>query len=120
MSIVRGNVRSKIMSILIKGEKMPKSCGECPCICLNWSDIGCAITASRTNDVDSRLPDCPLVEIPPHGRLIDKGALRKSIEETYCTPCPHDGDYNYCKACYIDDALDAVDDAPTVIESEEE
>lgn len=86
------------MSILIKGAEMPKSCGECPCICLNWSFIGCAITASRTDDVDLRLPDCPLVEIPPHGRLIDADVFEELLNS--------EGGVK-------------LKDAPTVIESEE-
>lgn len=94
------------MSILIKGEKMPKSCGECPCICLNWSDIGCAITASRTNDVDSRLPDCPLVEIPPYSKLIDANMVYQEL-------LPYSNSFRKS-------VLKVIENIPTVIESEEQ
>ena len=105
------------MSILIKGAKMPKSCIFCPCL---DKDLQICEVLKRDIDIfEDKLPDCPLVDIPPHGKLIDKDALMENIEETYCTPCPHDGDYDYCKACSIDDAMDAIEDAPTVIESEE-
>lgn len=97
------------MSILIKGEAMPKSCGECPCICLNWSFIGCAITASRTDDVDLRLPDCPLVEIPPHGRLIDADEFEDELYE-----------HEFSNWCDKDEVSELIDSAPTVIESEEQ
>lgn len=113
------------MSVLIKGGKMPEYCGECDgCRFDNLNvEYRCFATGEFLGELDinkERGKRCPLVEIPPHGDLIDKNALMESIKETYCTPCPHDGDYNYCKACSIDDALDAIDDTPTVIESEEQ
>lgn len=108
------------MSILIKGAKMPKCCFECVERCVTFEGESCRVTKELIYDISIRPVSCPLVEIPPHGELIDKGTLMESTKETYCTPCPHDGDYNYCKACLIDDALDAIEDVPTVIESEEQ
>lgn len=46
---------------------------------------------------------------------IDKEAFKKSVEERYCLPCKVAGkDYNGCKcrACWVDDMLDEVIDAP--------
>ena len=74
------------MSILIRGMKMPKSCTTC-----RFSGFGglknerivCMFTG--TNDYlnqQERFPDCPLVPVPSHGRLIDADAL-KNIIETY-------------------------------------
>ena len=46
---------------------------------------------------------------------IDREAFKKSIEERYCLPCKAEGkDYNgcRCRACWVDDMLDEVIDAP--------
>ena len=52
------------MSIIIKGMDMPKSCWEC-------GMFGCSLN-ERLKHVETRNPECPLIEIPsPHGRLID-------------------------------------------------
>ena len=48
------------MSILIKGMKMPESCGKC-------------FVGNREICVNG----CPLVPVPPHGDLIDRDALIK-------------------------------------------
>ena len=74
------------MSILIKGMMMPKNCGECKFFA--WKrGVGqhCAvddrITFHATIDgmdvAYERNGDCPLIPIPPHGRLIDADALYK-------------------------------------------
>ncbi len=66
------------MSILIKDMKMPQNCCECPFekdVFYNRSDDTiCAITGKLTG-----INKCPLVEIPPHGRLIDADALMRVI-----------------------------------------
>lgn len=79
------------MSILIKDMEMPTCCRacwlkmncddcegwECVCVPLN-QQIG------YLDDLlaDKRRDDCPLVPVPPHGRLIDADALRQSIKES--------------------------------------
>ena len=67
------------MSILINGMKMPKSCYECR---LGYSLLGkrCMRTGTLVETGDAlkgRLPTCPLIELQPHGRLIDADALIK-------------------------------------------
>lgn len=70
------------MSILIKGKKMPKSC---PCEIIG---VGYDLFCSFAYGVPSRVqeyyeccengtrPDwCPLVSVPPYGRLIDADEL---------------------------------------------
>lgn len=62
------------MSILIKGMPMPKNCEECPFTDSIW----CGRTGQRIHSTMlDRLPDCPLIELPPHGDLIDRDALMK-------------------------------------------
>ena len=67
------------MSILIKGMKMP-SCNDCPLA----GDFKCNLMPSipalcKEYDIAvqnrKRLNNCPLIEIPPHGRLIDADTL---------------------------------------------
>lgn len=68
------------MSVLIKGMEMPSSCDECElCTCYVREDgteenYRCVITFYPIHEFDERHEYCPLVEIPPHGRLIDADA----------------------------------------------
>ena len=66
------------MSVLIKGIEMPSSCRECPLEGIER--YVCSITGKAYNwGLKTRPTDCPLVEIQPHGRLIDADALDTSI-----------------------------------------
>lgn len=70
------------MSILIKGMEMPTSCYACMFFAQTdfWNkedeaDIlsHCKRTGEKTwESVNGYLPNCPLVPIPPHGRLIEE------------------------------------------------
>lgn len=68
------------MSILIKGMKMPKDCPYCPLAHWNFKNefTGCEIVkkyfSTEEMYADGRPDFCPLVSIPPHGRLIDADA----------------------------------------------
>ena len=96
------------MSILIKGVEMPKSCEECQ-VC-DYEEGNCLLTGTnRISDGRNTLPHngerrdwCPLIEIPPHGRLIDADALIKEWKLGF-----------YRR---IVEAL--MEDAPTIIEAE--
>lgn len=77
------------MSILIKGMEMPTSCTECPC-CRhdNWNGETahqCNVSfitfgAEDENWIYNTRPNwCPLIELPPHGRLIDAEKLKSRI-----------------------------------------
>ena len=63
------------MSILIKCMRMPEDCLSCGLShsaysrCLVCNQTGSLITAKMAES--GRLENCPLVELPPHGRLID-------------------------------------------------
>ncbi|MEE1214246.1 MAG: hypothetical protein U0L04_04630 [Bacteroidaceae bacterium] len=70
------------MSILIKGMEMPKSCLECRL----YNDPWCMArnrnqwrTAYNRPPNGERQNDCPLVPVPPHGRLIDADALIEAM-----------------------------------------
>ena len=71
--------------ILIKGMEMPTSCYACMFFAQTdyWNkedeaDIlsRCKRTGEKTwESVNGYLPNCPLVPVPPHGRLIDADTI---------------------------------------------
>lgn len=68
------------MSILIKGMDMPDSCNSCP-----FSVNGfCVVSPKRANGeaMSKRTTTnwCPLIEIPPHGDLIDRDPFIEFIK----------------------------------------
>ena len=74
------------MSILIQGMEMPKSCFCCPFrLKFNPDEIKCLVTREEFEETFSgtietrHWGDCPLIEVPPHGRLIDADELMKKI-----------------------------------------
>lgn len=63
--------------ILIKGMEMPKTCRRCmemeiPVRCRVMEQE--AVTAVMSGY--DRPSDCPLIELPPHGRLVDADKLK--------------------------------------------
>ena len=101
------------MSILIKGVDMPKDCCQCQFrreAYVPWGWIGCQLNAGigKKKDYKGRHPDCPLVEIPKHGRLIDADALYKQM---FSAGLSGKEDRNI--------AIDAVLQAPTVMGAED-
>ena len=67
------------MSILINGMEMPRKCIRCPvnvygrCLVNDDKDVSKA-TADAVRD-----KDCPLIPIPPHGRLGDLDKLENGL-----------------------------------------
>ena len=101
------------MSILIKGMKMPENCLMCQFHGFGGyknESIVCSLTG-RSEGQLLNVPNCPLVEIPPHGRLVDADALKA----TFCAECNHT---ITCEDCDIDYHIGRL--APTIIEAEEE
>jgi len=74
------------MSVLIKGMKMPENCDYCGFI----SSTGCCRATEEYHDEEQTVaglygedkrPDwCPLIEVPPHGDLIDRDAINYEDE----------------------------------------
>lgn len=84
------------MGVYIKNMEMPKNCLECPLVvCLS---------------VES---DCPLVHIPPHGRMIDADALIKSL-------ALDEDDAENGASLLMAIFIEVLKAAPTIIEAEEE
>ena len=65
------------MSILIKGMEMPECCGYCPFEYKNY----CMAKPSLAVESADRHPRCPLVPVPPHGRLIDADTIPERFSE---------------------------------------
>ena len=113
------------MSVLIKGIKMPKD-GDV--LTVKKDDDGkIYIKQSRTWGYSAEL-----IELPPHGRLIDADAFEADRRKLYCENCERrkgkkNGRWTFvyeiggveCLSCGIEDVLDDLEDAPTIIEVEE-
>lgn len=96
------------MSILIKGMEMPTNCSQYPC---SDDDSRYCRAANKYIPMLGRPSWCPLVEVPPHGRLIDADALKMSIafaEKTAEWAVPA-----------LRAVLMVIDEMPTIIEAEE-
>ena len=82
------------MGVYIKGMEMPASCYACAFFVQSnyWGkedevDIlsYCKRTGVKTwESVTGYLPNCPLVPVPPHGRLIDADEFLKRAIGTKC------------------------------------
>lgn len=69
------------MSVLIKGMKMPKSCCSCRFVQKGSQEFcGLLLPDFKYSENWARRPSfCPLIPVPPHGRLIDADALTNNI-----------------------------------------
>ena len=79
------------MSILIKGMEMPTNCEKCPF--LDYEEGFCFASGVKHKSgwyestlcpggiKDGRHEECPLIEIPPHGDLIDRDALEQDAQK---------------------------------------
>ena len=98
------------MSLYIPGMEMPTSCSKCPFCDDDFDDnyfgLCCSLTGTRF-DGDERISDCPLIEVPPHGRLVDADALEKQAVFSFDT----DEDIIF---------MDDLHDAPTIIPADKE
>ena len=103
------------MGIYIPNMEMPKSCKECydKGICYHIHHIAyCPLCGEIENPASYVLasikrPDCPLVPVPPHGRLIDADeAIGHLFNGEQCL-------YSW------DEIEEAVDATPTIIPAEE-
>ncbi len=103
------------MTILIKGMEMPKSCSKCWFVEFTMREYKpcyqCYLTRETASEQDFErrgIRNCPLVEVPtPHGRLIDARVLQRDMMDMV-----QSGLYG------LEDMIDAVIEAHTVIEVE--
>lgn len=64
--------------LLIKGMEMPTSCAKCPC---GDDESRYCRVVNNYIPMLGKPSWCPLVEVPPHGRLIDEDLLIADIRE---------------------------------------
>lgn len=101
------------MSILIKGMEMPQNCFDCLMSSFGLCNL---IEGAPIGNPLKRLDNCPLIELPPHGHLIDADALSSKL--TDLAEC----EWNQSTGTTWAEAFEEVDgfvqDAPTIIEAE--
>lgn len=96
--------------ILIKNMKMPENCVGCP-LAKNYGM--CAITKKTFNwGNPNRLSDCPLIEVLPHGRLIDADAMNEKFGDWYTEEGTEEG--------FIGTLKYLIAEQPTIIEADGE
>lgn len=76
----------RVMGIYIPGMEMPESCYYCPFADGVWQkNKRCLINGKEMprdgRDVQQNHINCPLIEIPPHGDLIDRDALYEVVKK---------------------------------------
>ena len=119
------------MSVYIHNMEMPTSCAKCKLFgeygCPFMGAVGYALTRGERNE------DCPLIPVPPHGKLIDADALvadlKRQCKEVFKTDAVSPDDFwitrneayneqlwtTWCEALF--DYLKA---APTIIPADKE
>ncbi len=100
------------MSILIKGMEMPESCYYCPFADGVWQkNKRCLINGKEMprdgRDVQQNHINCPLIEIPLHGDLVDVDELLKKKWSVLWNG----------ESFYVVNADDLIE-APTIVEEE--
>lgn len=109
------------MSILIKGMEMPQSCNACM-----FDVYGLCLINKNIEGEDELTHSCPLVEVQPHGRLIDADALLARFEKEEKAAEEHGRDFSFSFKSGGENCTEwwAVQqmlmDAPTIIKAEED
>lgn len=97
------------MSVLVKGMEKPPNCFLCKLSFMSGERLFCSAMKNEEvlrSKIDS---NCPLVHVPPHGRLIEEEPIIK-----YITDGLNSGKFGY-------DAIEVMAEvkyAPTIIEAE--
>ena len=116
------------MVVYVKGMKMPSNCWDCPLV--NTSPCACKGYATALEHTTNRHPDCPLVPVPPHGQLKKRVVYRVDVYDALesarinaldgiLTNRYKDGFHDGLKRA-LEILANEVQDAPTIIEAEEE
>lgn len=105
--------------IYIPGLEMPTSCYDCNCFIRDsdGSDYCCLLMIDIGNN-NKRDNDCPLVPVPPHGRLIDADVLIDAIIAKYIRH-ERNRELVFAAAEIKQDLADIINELPTIIEAEE-
>lgn len=106
--------------IYIKSMEMPECCDECFALDDNGDYPLCLVTGEQRGYTfrvrELRMPRCPLVEVPAHGRVIDVDAMERLMSDTVQGDIR---DYPYSDTLW-DAAFRWLDNQPTIIPAEED
>lgn len=69
------------MSVLVRGMDMPANSKDCPFTVMDDWEMHCIVGGKYEWHKDRLCDGCPLLHIPPHGRLIDADAFSEKILE---------------------------------------
>ena len=113
------------MGVYIKGMEMPENCAMCPLCHRNFDGnetrLACYALKKWCDENIDRLSDCPLVEVPePHGDLIDREILEQGLRNGIKAGNLEEGYEHYANINNMDDCVECVKYADTVIEAEGE
>ena len=113
--------------ILIKNMDKPKSCFSDYKRCFfEMTSIDskahyCSLTGDRVYRAKIK-SNCPIVEVKPHGRLIDADKLLKDLSDCEMKSYGYNGSCDDCEDRNISDVrvlLKDIEDAPTILEASE-
>jgi hypothetical protein len=97
--------------ILIRGMEMPKWCRSCPFYAYDGDmDYYCLISSDNE--------PCPLVQLPPHGRLGDLDALFEKMYHLSDNEGAHKDSHVDNALILRDSACYLIEDAPTIVPAE--
>ncbi len=102
------------MGVYIKGMEMPTRCEDCFCYRHNaeYDYAYCNISSVNVRGHgNARLNSCPLVPVPPHGRLVKAS----KVEFELCESTMPQKYRDFCRRVINDENL-----VPTIIPAEEE
>lgn len=118
------------MGIYIKGMEMPQNCFDCLMSSFGLCNL---IPEAPIGNPQKRLDNCPLVPVPPHGRLVDADALiadlRRQCKEVFKTDAVSPDDFWITRnqaynerlwTTWCESLFDYLKTAPTIIEAEGE
>lgn len=107
------------MGVYIKGMEMPTGCGECRFVQKGSQEFcGLLLPDFKYSENWSIRPDhCPLIELPPHGDLIDRDALNIDISKSVIFTVAKNRPSAEMRGAFK--VLDRLENAPTIIEAEE-
>lgn len=112
------------MTIVVRGMKMPKNCGECylsartslPSGTVTRCRLG-GVVGTPIEESNKRHPDCPLVALPDkHGRLGDLDALCEDLLERWSVAETRKEEL--IKAVMADVVTPIIACQPTIVEAE--
>ena len=103
------------MSYIVPRDK-PKRCTRPKCRFMDMDTLDCRLQDKSWESFEEQYEHCPLIEVPPHGRLIDADFEEMHYTSVTTNPTPDVTEQDRRNSLIIIEALQM---AKTVIEAEE-